>query len=263
VKTAADRSTLPLAGVRCLITGASGGIGTAIATALASEGAALCLQGRDRDALAFAAARCGDTPWIAADLTDPNVAMACADVVARAEAQLGAIDALVVSSGEGWATQLPDTPAAVVERLLAVDLATPIHLTRAAVPAMIGRGNGHIVFVGSIAGRVGVAGEAVYSAAKGGLAVFADATRVELAPAGVRVSLVTPGPVDTEFFTRRGQPYARRFPRPVTPERVARAVTACLRHNHAERFSPAWLAAAPRVHGATPRLYERLARRFS
>jgi short-subunit dehydrogenase len=252
-----------LAGLRCLVTGASGGIGRAIATRLLAEEAVVCLAGRDGAALEEVSSAAADAPWIARDLTAPDVATACAEVVAMAEARVGAVDVLVSNAGEGWAGPMTEMPIAAVDRLLAVDLAVPVHLARILAPPMVERGRGSLVFIGSIAGRVGVPGESVYAAAKGGLALFASSLRAELEPAGVGVSLVTPGAVATQFFDRRGSPYDRRFPRLVRPEQVAAAVVACLQHDRAETFTPSWLTVAPRVRGAAPRLYDRLARRFS
>jgi short-subunit dehydrogenase len=250
------------AGLRGLVTGASSGIGRAVATRLAASGASVFLSGRDAEALGRTSEDAGGATWLARDLTVPDVEHACRDLVDAAEAQLGALDVVVVNAGEGWAGSLTEMPGDVVDRLLAIDLAAPIHLTRLVAPAMADRGSGHLVFVGSIAGRVGVPGESVYAAAKGGLALFASSLRGELAGTGVRVSLVTPGVVATPFFERRGRPYDRSFPRPVPPGRVADAVMACLERHRPEVFTPSWLAVAPRVQGAAPRLYDRMARRF-
>jgi short-subunit dehydrogenase len=125
---------------------------------------------------------------------------------------------------------------------------------------MLQRRRGHILLVGSIAGRVGVADEAVYSASKAGLAAFADSLRAELAGTGVGVSLVTPGAVDTPFFERRGRAYGRRVPRLIPPERVADAVLHCVEDARAERTVPRWLAVPARLHGAAPGVYRSLAR---
>jgi short-subunit dehydrogenase len=124
---------------------------------------------------------------------------------------------------------------------------------------MAGRGHGAVVFIGSVAGHVGVPGEAVYAAAKAGLVGLADSLRAELAGLGVSVSVVSPGAVATPFFERRGVPYGRRFPRPVPPERVADAVMAAVRTGRPETLVPRWLAVAVRLRGAAPSLYRRLA----
>jgi uncharacterized protein len=149
---------------------------------------------------------------------------------------------------------------AEAERLVALNLMAPVRLSRAMLPAMLERRRGHIVLIGSIAGRVGVPDEAVYAATKAGLAAFADSLRAEVAGRGVGVSLVTPGAVDTPFFERRGRRYGRRIPRLVSPDRVAEAVQRCLEGDRAERTVPRWLAVPARLHGAAPGVYRSLAR---
>ena len=94
-----------------------------------------------------------------------------------------------------------------------MNLLAPIHLARLLVPDMAKYGTGHLVFVSSIAGATGGRDEAVYAAAKAGLACFAESLSYEMSGRGVGVSVVVPGVVDTPFFDRRGRPYGRR-PRP-------------------------------------------------
>jgi short-subunit dehydrogenase len=121
---------------------------------------------------------------------------------------------------------------------------------------------GHLVFVTSIAGRMGVADEAVYSASKAGLSTFADAIRLAHAPDGIGVSVVVPGVVDTKFFDRRGRPYDRRSPRPVPAAKVAAALVAAVEHNRPEVFVPAWLRFPARLNGLAPALVAKLQRKF-
>jgi short-subunit dehydrogenase len=127
---------------------------------------------------------------------------------------------------------------------------------------MLERRSGHLCLVGSIAGRTGVAGEAVYSATKAALDAFAESLRLELHGSGVGVSLVVPGVVDTGFFAARGRPYDRRSPRPVSSDRVAAAVVDAIAHDRAEAWVPGWLRVAPAVRSLAPGAYRRLSARF-
>jgi uncharacterized protein len=230
-----------------LVTGASSGIGAAVADRLALGGWRLVLVGRDRRRLDAAAARTGGRPVVADLLTPAGTAAVCD---AGTEAAL-----LVHAAGLGAAGPLADTPAATVDELVAVNLTAPMQLTRALLPSLRAR-TGHVVFVASIA-AVGVADEAVYSATKAGLRGFADALRADGA---IRVTTVLPGAVDTPFLARRGLGYDRRWPRPVTADQVAAALVEGVRRNRAEVFVPGWLAAAARVHGLAPGLFARLSR---
>lgn len=242
-----------------LVTGASSGIGTAVAEQLASEGSwRLLLNGRDEDRLADVAVRTRGTA-LPADLTDAD---ARARLAREALAHGGRVDALVCGAGIGWAGPFAGMPAEAVDRLLAVNLSAVLHLVRLLLPGMVARRRGRVVLIGSVAGSVGVREEAVYAATKGGLMAFADSLRYELASSGVRVSMVMPGPVDTPFFGRRGVPYRRTRPRPVPPAQVADAVHRALVSGRPDAYVPGWLSLPARVHGVAPGLFRSLAQRF-
>lgn len=243
-----------LSGAVALVTGASGGIGAAVAGQLAARGAEVRVHGRDRDRAGAVAERV-DGQVILADLGTPTGV----ETIAR---KAGAVDILVHNAGEGYAGPFAQMPVGDVERLIAVDLTAAIRLSRAVLPTMLARGSGHLCFVSSIAGRTGVAGEAVYAAAKAGLDAFAESLRLELSGSGVGVSVVVPAVVDTDFFVRRGRPYQRRSPRPVPPDRVARAVVTAIEQDRAEVFVPSWLRVAPAVRALAPGTFRRLSGRF-
>ena len=114
----------------------------------------------------------------------------------------------------------------------------------------------------SIAGRAGVAGEAVYSATKAGLDTFAESLRAETAQSGVGINVVVPGVVDTGFFETRGSPCARTRPRPMPADTVADAVVLAVERDRAEVWAPRWLRIAATVRALAPGAYRRLAVRF-
>jgi short-subunit dehydrogenase len=246
-----------VAGSVCLVTGATGGIGKAIVGELRSRDAIVVATGRDRAGLSELDASGAMT--IEADLLDPA---SPADILDRALSLAGRIDVLVNCAGMGWAGEVADMPAAEIERLIVLDLQAPVALTRAVLGGMRESRKGHIVNIASIAGHTGVAHEAVYSAAKAGLVAFSDALRLEVAADGIAVTLISPGVVRTEFFTRRGHPYGRSRPRPIGPDRVARVTADAIESERAQVFIPGWLGVAARLRGAAPGLYRMLARRF-
>ena len=240
-----------------LITGASSGIGAETARRLAAGGATVLLHGRDQGRLeALATEICGTA--LAGELAEPGAAQALAE---QALAVSGRVDVLVNNAGLGWAGPLPEMPRADITRLVAVNLVAPIELTRALLPGMVARGSGRVVFVTSIAGRTGVAGEAVYAATKAGVDAFADSVRFELHGTGVGVGVVVPGVVQTAFFERRGRPYGRSRPRPVPADRVAAAVVRAVTED-GDLYVPRWLRVPVALRGAAPGLYRALATRF-
>jgi short-subunit dehydrogenase len=248
---------MDLRGAACLVTGASSGIGRAIALRLAREGATVMATGRDAGALEAVAAATGG-PFVQADLTDPA---GLGGLVVETRKALGLVDLLVNNAAAGWAGPFAIIEPEDAERLIALNLLAPIRLTSALLPAMVERGRGHIVNVASIAGHVGVRDEAVYSATKAGLIAFSESLRYEVAGSGVGVTVVSPAVVETQFFKRRGRPYERSAPRPISPERVAVAVVAAIRKGRPEVFVPARMGLVARFKGMAPATFRRLASR--
>ena len=172
------------------------------------------------------------------------------------------IDILINNAGVGWAGPLTEMSAAKVAHVVAVNLTAPIELTRLLTPVLGAGGRGRVVFVSSIAGTTGVTQEAVYAATKAGLGCFAESLRYELAGTDVGVSVVVPGVVDTPFFARRGSPYGRRRPIPVSAQRVARAVLIAIERDQAMTFVPRWFGFPAWLHGTAPGTFRALAARF-
>jgi short-subunit dehydrogenase len=246
-------------GGSALVTGASSGIGAAVARRLAQEGGwRLVLNGRDRARLEEVA-RGTSAVVHPADLSGQDAERR---LVEFALDSVGHVDLLVAGAGIGWAGPFSTMPQRAIDEVFEVNVLATLHLVRLLLPQMVGRGTGRVVLIGSLAGTVGVRDEAVYSATKAALGAFADAVRYELRGTGVGISHVVPGVVDTPFFDRRGVPYRRSRPRPVPASRVADAVWEAVSRGRDEVYVPGWTRLPGRIRGAAPALYRRLAARF-
>lgn len=184
-----------LDGKAALVTGASGGIGAAIARVLHARGAKVALSGTRRDALDALAAELGDGAHVCpADLREPSAPDA---LVAAAEAACGPLHVLVNNAGftrDGLAMRMKDEDW---QGVLDVDLTAPFRLCRAALKGMVRRRAGRIVGISSIVGATGNPGQANYAAAKAGLAGMTKALAQEVASRGITVNLVAPGFIET------------------------------------------------------------------
>jgi short-subunit dehydrogenase len=249
---------MKLSGAAVLVTGASAGIGQVAAARFAAKGARVLVHGRDPARTQKVADEVGGRALIA----DLGSAADRQRLAAEALDAFGGVDVLVNNAGVGYAGRFSEMDVDVIGRLIEVDLLAAIELTRSLLPGMIERNRGAICFVTSIAGRTGVAGEAVYSATKAGLDAFADSLRGETARSGVKVSVVIPGVVDTGFFETRGSPYGRARPRPIPADTVAEAVVRAVERDRAEEWRPRWLRIAPTVRALAPGAFRQLAIRF-
>ena len=223
---------MELSGSRALLTGATGGLGRAIAEALAAQGATVLLSGRKREALEeLAAALPGEGHAVLpADLGEPEAA---AELAAAASAA-GPVDVLVANAGLPGAGWLPDFSEEDVTRTLRVNLEAPMLLARALFPPMVERGSGALVFVSSLSGKAASPRTALYNATKFGLRGFAFGLRTDLVPRGVGVSVVSPGFIrDAGMFAKSG---AKTPPLTgtATPEQVGAAVLRAIRKNPTE-----------------------------
>ncbi|MBN8629800.1 MAG: SDR family oxidoreductase [Rhodobacterales bacterium] len=187
-----------------LITGATSGIGRAMAQTLHAAGYRVLALGRNAKALAELSAEGIET--LALDLADPGALMALRD---------RPVDVLVNNAGiMPKPGPFADMSGDEIDRTLAVNLASVLHLTQALLPGMIARGTGHVVFTGSTAAHAPGANFAAYAASKAGIAAFATALRAELSPHGIRVTELVPGRVETGLYTAilpdaaRGDMYA-------------------------------------------------------
>jgi dehydrogenase/reductase SDR family member 7B len=176
------------------ITGASSGIGEALALALSKAGARLILSGRNVAALEAVAAQCGEALVLPFEATDYA---AIGAIVEHAWGWKGRVDALINNAGISQRSLAIDTAFDVYERMIAVDLLGPIALTQANLPRMVKAGGGRIVAISSVAGIVGSPMRSAYSAAKHGLIGYHDSVRVENEHLGVQVHVIAPGSIKT------------------------------------------------------------------
>ncbi|AEV71605.1 short-chain dehydrogenase of unknown substrate specificity [Mycolicibacterium rhodesiae NBB3] len=216
-------------GKTVLLTGATGGLGQAIASALAARGARLILSSRKPEELErLATSLAGDGHrTIVSDLAEDGAAAALL-------AAAGEIDILVANAALPASGKLDSFTPDQIDRALRVNLEAPIQMTRALIPAFTMRRSGHFVYISSIAGKTTTAGASLYAATKFGLRGFALCLRDDMRPAGVGVSVVCPGAIrDAGMFAESGAP-----PPPLigtgTPEQVGDAVVTAIERNRGE-----------------------------
>jgi NADP-dependent 3-hydroxy acid dehydrogenase YdfG len=200
----------PLSGKVALVTGASSGIGEATALALADAGATVAIGARRLDRLEDLAGRLRDRDspalQLALDVTDER---ACADAVAHTRGELGGLDVLVNNAGVMLLGTIVGADPEDWRRMIQTNVFGVLYMTAAAIDGMVEQGSGDIVNISSVAGRVARKGSGVYNASKWAVNAFSESLRQEVTTAGVRVSLVEPGAVDTELRTHITQPQAR------------------------------------------------------
>lgn len=213
-----------LQGLKALVTGATAGLGRAIALRLAREGAEVVVHGRDaaRGAQTVEAIRAegGSARFVGADLSDPAE-------IKRLIEETGEIDILVNNAGSYRFGPTADLDVAVFDAMLADNVRAPFFLVAAFAPGMAARGTGSIINIGSMAGTVGLNGAAAYGATKAALASLAQAWAAEFSPSGVRVNTVAAGPIYTrpeerELYDAVGATTALK--RAAQPEEIAEVV---------------------------------------
>ena len=189
-----------------IVTGGGQGIGKAIAGKLAAEGATVVVTDMDEASAKETADALPGAIAIRADVTDRQGVQA---MVSRVVERFGHVDVLVNNAGWDKASSFVESDPADWDRAIAVNLYGVLHTCKAVLPIMAERGSGAVVNLGSDAGRVGSSGEAVYSAAKGGIIAFTKSLAREMARHQVRVNCVCPGPTDTALFASFAGPKLR------------------------------------------------------
>lgn len=245
---------MPLVNGTVLLTGATGGIGHAIARAFAARDARLILTGRRADVLEPLAAEVRGRA-IGCDLAKP-------EEVEELVAQAGEVDVLVANAALPASGVFTEFTQAQIDQMLDVNLRAPIALARALAPGMIARRGGHMVFISSLAGKAASSDSSIYSATKFGLRGFALGIREDLRPHGVGVSVVLPGFIsDAGMFADAHI----NLPRTIgtrTPEDVARSVIRAIERNRAEvEVAPMGLRVGANVAAVAPQFVATVTRR--
>ena len=246
---------MELRGSNVLLTGATGGIGHAVARALYEHGASLILTGRRTEVLEPLAAETGARA-LAIDLQSR-------DEVDRLLADVGDVDVLVANAALPAAGDALEFSVEQIDKALEVNLRAPMVLSRVLGERMAARGRGHIVLISSLSGKSGQAGSAIYSATKFGLRGFGQGLRGDLAPRGVGVSVVFPGFIrDAGMFHESGT----KLPKGVgtsTPEQVAEGVIRAIEGDKGEvDVAPVGLRVATALGGLAPATAARVAQKL-
>jgi len=253
-------------GLRVLVTGASSGIGRALARRLAREGARVALVARREtvlDALvAEIAAAGGEAIALAADVGDPRQVEVC---VEKANARLGGIDVLVNNAGYGHHRPFLDWDLEDMERMMRVNYFGALYCTKALLPQMVARRRGWIVFVSSVAGRIAPPEESAYAASKFAMTGLASSLSHEVEPLGVHVLTVFPGVIRTPFFDAEAlaamPPVARRGM--VEVGGLVDAILRALASGRRELTHPRWIAAGYWAQTLAPGFMRRQLRRVT
>jgi NAD(P)-dependent dehydrogenase (short-subunit alcohol dehydrogenase family) len=213
-----------LEGQKALVTGATSGIGRAIALRLGRDGAEVVVHGRDRErgqeVVDAISADGGQARFVAADVGD-------AAAVTRLAEEAGDVDILVNNAGFSWFGPTPDLDAETFDAMFASNVRSAYLLVAALAPRMAARGSGSIVNLSSMAAQVGLAGGAAYSATKASLSAMTRSWAAEFSPSGVRVNAIAPGPVFTagaapDRIAQLGETTIMK--RAAQPEEIAEAV---------------------------------------
>jgi short-subunit dehydrogenase len=216
------------------ITGASSGIGAALARQVAREGHSVGLVARRHDRLAAVLADCPNGRMWVADLVD----LERAEQIALEAWDACPIDVLVNNAAMPKRRSVTGLGADEVERVMAVNFFAPVRLTLALLPRMLARGSGTIVNVSSMGGRLGIIHEAAYSASKFALCGWSESMAIDLYGKGVSVKLIQPGPVDTEIWDQPDNEAPLYEGPKVSAEEVADGIVAALSSERFEHYLP-------------------------
>jgi short-subunit dehydrogenase len=251
-------------GKTALITGASSGMGRLLALRMAREGASVGLVARREAELRRLAREIeqggGRALVLPCDVADRAQVFQAAEDALRA---LGGVDILVNNAGYGRHRRFLDWDVEDMERMLQVNFLGTVYWTKAVLPHMVRHGHGWVVFMASVAGKIGVPDESVYAASKFAQVGLAEALSLEVEDAGVHVLTVCPGAINTDFFDaearRRMPPVAARSM--VEPDRVVDAIVRALARGKREITVPRFIAAGYVVRALAPGFMRRSTKR--
>ncbi len=230
---------MQIPGSHILVTGASSGIGAALACQLAEQGATVGIEARRQDRLSEVLADCRTSApdsrmWVA-DLGDIQRAGA---VALEAWDAFGHLDCLVNNAGVPMRRHTTELDYSTLEWVMRVNFMAPARMTMALLPRMARRGGGMIVNVASVAGRLGNANEAAYSASKFALCGWSEAMAVDLFDSPISVRLVNPGPIDTEIWDLPGNDDPLYSGPKIPAEEMAEGIVAAMEGDTFEHYVP-------------------------
>jgi short-subunit dehydrogenase len=246
-----------------LITGASSGIGKQLAVDLAARRAVVVGCGRSiarlKESLKEVRRHSPSSAMIGCDVSDVEQVRG---MVAKVLADYGKIDVLINNAGVGMRKPFVDSELGAVEEMIRINFLGAAYCAHAVLPSMIARKTGHIVNISSGAGKIGTLNMSAYCASKFALNGWSESLYHELRPLGVKVSVVCPGPVRTEFNREFRDTEPKSPPRLlVTPEAVSREIIKVIEKNKFEVITPRWLAFLCALERHMPNLFRVLAQR--
>ncbi|MEF2243451.1 MULTISPECIES: SDR family NAD(P)-dependent oxidoreductase [unclassified Paenibacillus] len=245
------------------ITGASSGLGAAVALQASRQGAIVILTGRHSERLERAAALLdGEYAIFQLDVTDMQQ---IEQVVTAVILRYGRIDILLNNAGYGQFLSLEDMPVEGFAQMMDTNYLGIVRCTKIIVPYMRLQGSGHIINIASMAGKIGSAKSTAYSASKHAVLGFTNALRMELKGGGIKVSAINPGPIDTQFFELADPEgsYVKNVQWfMMKTDKVASRVVSVMNSGRAELDLPLLAAIGIKIYGLFPRLADRLAGRL-
>jgi short-subunit dehydrogenase len=243
-----------------IITGASSGIGKAVALVLAEHRARITIGARSIDLLNITAnevrARGGEVLVIPVDVTDQ---VQVERMVLETNAHWGKVDGLISNAGQYIRAPVLDMTIATLERSMAVNFYGHIHSVQAVLPTMVRQGSGHIILVSTMDAKKGVPPDAPYISAKCALSGFGDVLRQELHPYKIAVTIVYPGRVDTPMISNLTMPWVSAK---ISPDTTAKAILRAIHSRPAEVILPPQAVLLHLVNVISPRLADWFVRMF-